>query len=93
MIEMGHPTVEQRVATAKALAARGWNHRFAVSRIPDCAVYLGPWGRAVRWWWGPFIFSQWPSGRIDGHVHHSGRCCGVKVAINAGEWGTPRRRS
>jgi len=88
---MIEPTEEQRGAMDRALMERGWNRRFAIRQVPDRAIYLGPWGCALRWWWGPFIFSQWPSGRIDGHVHHSGRCCGVKAAINAGEWGTKRR--
>lgn len=58
---------------------------FPVRQVPDLEMH----GPARRWWWGPFVFSRYPTGRIFGHVHHpehGAERCGVKAAINAGDW-------
>lgn len=61
--------------------------RWAGPAIPAEAVYLGRHGPARRYWWGPFIFSVWSAGYIDGHVHRSKGCrCGVRALINPGDW-------
>lgn len=62
--------------------------RWRALEIPDRAIPLGQWGPAFRWWWGPFIFSQFPTGYVDGHVHRpDGHCCGLQIRVNPGEWG------
>lgn len=71
------------------MTTHSWERSFPVRRVPDRAVYLGPYGPARRWWWGRFIFSLYPNGRLLGHVHRPalGRgCCGVGAEINAGDW-------
>lgn len=35
-----------------------WPGRFEVQEIPTRSIYLGPWGSALRWWWGPFILGE-----------------------------------
>lgn len=74
------------------LSGRGRVERFKVHAIPKDSVDLGWHGAAVRWWWGPFIFSVWSTGLIDGHVHEEGSaCCWMRYDVNAGDWGTKRR--